>query len=114
MKVQLVTVSGINYGEFYVEEVNTFSSPKSFDMFDVNIIDLRAGLIYVNGENKNGFSSIDCINDFLTMNNMIINSRKSKFLFILEMLNSLQGQLIKNIKHLLRILLRKYLRYLVD
>lgn len=82
MKVQLVTVSGRNYGEFYVEEVNTFSSPKSFDMFDVNIIDLRANFIYVNGENKNDFSSIDCINDFLTMNNMIINSRKSKFLFI--------------------------------
>lgn len=82
MKVQLVTISGRNYGEFYVEEVNTFSSPKSFDMFDVNIIDLRAGLIYVNGENNNSFSSIDCINDFLTMNNMIINSRKSKFLFI--------------------------------
>lgn len=82
MKVQLVTVSGRNYGEFYVEEVNTFSSPKSFDMFDVNIIDLRAGLIYVNGEDNNDFSSIDCINDFLTMNNMIINSRKSKFLFI--------------------------------
>lgn len=82
MKVQLVTVSGRNYGEFYVEEVNTFSSPKSFDMFDVNIIDLRAGFTYVNGEHKNDFSSIDCINDFLTMNNMIINSRKSKFLFI--------------------------------
>lgn len=82
MKVQLVTVSGRNYGEFYVEEVNTFSSPKSFDMFDVNIIDLRANFIYVNGENKNDFSSIDCINDFLTMNNMFINSRKSKFLFI--------------------------------
>lgn len=82
MKVQLVTVHGRNYGEFYVEEVNKFSSPKSFDMFDVNIIDLRAGFIYVNGENKNDFSSIDCINDFLTMNNMIINSRKSKFLFI--------------------------------
>jgi hypothetical protein len=82
MKVQLVTVSGRNYGEFYVEEVNTFFSPKSFDMFDVNIIDLRANFIYVNGENKNDFSSIDCINDFLTMNNMIINSRKSKFLFI--------------------------------
>ena len=82
MKVQLVTVHGRNYGEFYVEEVNKFSSPKSFDMFDVNIIDLRAGFIYANGENKNDFSSIDCINDFLTMNNMIINSRKSKFLFI--------------------------------
>ena len=51
-------------------------------MFDVNIIDLRAGFTYVNGEHKNDFSSIDCINDFLTMNNMIINSRKSKFLFI--------------------------------
>ena len=82
MKVQLVTASGRNNGEFYVEEVNTFSSPKSFDMFDINIIDLRDGFMYVNGEDKNDFSSIDCINDFLTMNNMIINSRKSKFLFI--------------------------------
>lgn len=82
MKVQLVDISGINYGEFCVEEVNTFSSPKSFDMFNVNIVDLRNEFIYVNGENKDDFSCIDCINDFLTINKMIINSKKSNFLFI--------------------------------
>ena len=83
MKVQLVTVNGRNYGEFYVEEVNTFSSPKSFDMFDVNIIDLRSPYIYQNKESSD--YKIIHNNDFYSINKMILNSRKTKFLFLYPM-----------------------------
>ena len=83
MKVQLVTVNGRNYGEFYVEEVNTFSSPKSFDMFDVNMIDLRSPYIYQNKESSDYKIIHD--NDFYSINKMIFNSRKTKFLFLYPM-----------------------------
>ena len=52
MKVQLVNLNGKNGSNFVVEEVNKFSSPKSFDMFDVNIIDLRSPYIYQNKESS--------------------------------------------------------------
>ena len=52
MKVQLVNLNGKNDSNFVVETVNKFSSPKSFDMFDVNIIDLRSPYIYQNKESN--------------------------------------------------------------
>lgn len=83
MKVQLVNLNGIGDSNFVVEEVNKFSSPKSFDMFDVNIIDLRSPYIYQNKESSD--YKIIYNNDFYSINKMIFNSRKTKFLFLYPM-----------------------------
>lgn len=83
MKVQLVNLNGIGDSNFVVEEVNKFSSPKSFDMFDVNIIDLRSPYIYQNKETRD--YKIIHGNDFYSINEMIFNSRKAKFLFLYPM-----------------------------
>ena len=66
MKVQLVNLNGKNDSNFVVETVNKFSSPKSFDMFDVNIIDLRSPYIYQNKESND--YRIIYNNDFLSIN----------------------------------------------
>ena len=66
MKVQLVNLNGKNDSNFVVEEVNKFSSPKSFDMFDVNIIDLRSSYIYQNKESSD--YKIVHNNDFYSIN----------------------------------------------
>lgn len=47
MSVQLINLHKVNDGNFSVNEVSDFSYPKSFDMFDINIIDLRSEHIYI-------------------------------------------------------------------
>lgn len=81
MSIQLINLYKVNDGDFSVNEISNFSSPKSFDMFDINIIDLRSREIY---RNKNSMKviGIDCISDFVTINEMIANSKKAKFIFI--------------------------------
>lgn len=81
MSIQLINLYKVNDGDFSVNEISNFSSPKSFDMFDINIIDLRSREIY---RNKNSMEviGIDCISDFVTINEMIANSKKAKFIFI--------------------------------
>ena len=81
MSVQLINLHKVNDGNFSVNEVSDFSSPKSFDMFDINIIDLRSEHIYRNKQSMKDVS-VDCISDFLTINEMIANSKKTKFIFI--------------------------------
>ena len=81
MRVQLINLDKVNDGIFSVNEVSHFSSPKSFDMFDINIIDLRSEHIYRNKQSMNAVR-VDCISDFLTINEMIANSKKKKFIFI--------------------------------
>lgn len=78
MKVQLVNLNGKNDSNFVVEEINKFSSPKSFDMFDINIIDLRSEYIYRTHESLEDYINISYLHDFLTINEMIANSKKSK------------------------------------
>ena len=82
MKVQLVNLNGKNDSNFVVEEINKFSSPKSFDMFDINIIDLRLEYIYRTHESLEDYINISYLHDFLTINEMIANSKKAKFIFI--------------------------------
>lgn len=81
MSVQLINLHKVNDGNFSVNEVSDFSSPKSFDMFDIHIIDLRSEHIYRNKQSMNAVR-VDCISDFLTINEMIANSKKTKFIFI--------------------------------
>lgn len=81
MSIQLINLYKVNDGDFSVNEISNFSSPKSFDMFDINIIDLRSREIYRN-KNSMNVIGIDCISDFVTINEMIANSKKAKFIFI--------------------------------
>lgn len=81
MSIQLINLYKVNDGDFSVNEISNFSSPKSFDMFDINIIDLRSREIYRNKDSMKVIG-IDCISDFVTINEMIANSKKAKFIFI--------------------------------
>lgn len=81
MSIQLINLYKVNDGDFSVNEISNFSSPKSFDMFDINIIDLRSREIYRNKDSMKVIG-IDCISDFITINEMIANSKKAKFIFI--------------------------------
>ena len=80
MKVQLVTLDLEMGSKFTVSKISDFSSPKSFDTFDVNIIDLRSEKIYQDYE-SNGYN-INYLDDFHAINKIIIDSKKTKFLFI--------------------------------
>lgn len=80
MKVQLVTLDLEMGSKFTVSKISDFSSPKSFDTFDVNIIDLRSEKIYQDYE-SNGYN-INYLDDFHAINKIIIDSNKTKFLFI--------------------------------
>ena len=82
MSIQLINLYKVNDGDFSVNEISNFSSPKSFDMFDINIIDLRSREIYRNENSMEVIGIIDCIYDFFTINEMIENSKKAKFIFI--------------------------------
>ena len=87
MSVQLINLHKVNDGNFSVNEVSDFSSPKSFDMFDIDIIDLRSEHIYRNKQSMN-VVRVDCISDFLTINEMIaqIVKKQSLYLFTLKIL----------------------------
>lgn len=80
MKIQLLNIYGNN--KFDVTEANCFFEPKSVDMFDVNIIDLRDEMIYRNSSGKIIYEYVDSMNDFISINEIIKNSKKTSFLFI--------------------------------
>jgi hypothetical protein len=59
---------------------NKLNSPQSLDEFDINIIDLRDGNIWVCNANNN--KSINCINDFVNLNIMISKCKKTKIIYM--------------------------------
>jgi hypothetical protein len=61
--------------------ISRFNAPKSFDEFEINIIDLDYEGIWCNGGDSN--RSIDNISDFTHMGKIIENSHKSKYIVIL-------------------------------
>ena len=62
-------------------ECSTIDSPKSFDTFDINIIDLNSSEIW---RNKNDNTRrINEINDFKNLNDMIKHSVKCKIIIVI-------------------------------
>lgn len=80
MEIQLIKYYGKNT-DFNVAQVSSFENPKSPDMFDLNIIDLRDLGIWYNSEDDS-YKKVDSIQNWKSINQMIKNSRKTKFLFI--------------------------------
>lgn len=80
MEIQLINYSGENT-DFNVSHVSSFENPKSLDMFDLNIIDLRDPAIWSNSKDSS-YTEVDSIRDWKSINQMIKNSHKTKFLFI--------------------------------
>lgn len=61
--------------------VSTINSPRSLDEFDVNVIDLSAEAIWRHRGQTN--STIDCINDFQTICEMVKRCSVAKILYVL-------------------------------
>jgi len=61
--------------------LNTLAKPESFDKFKINIIDLRIEDIW--RCKLESIKSINCINDFMSINTMIEKSKSSKIIIIL-------------------------------
>lgn len=62
-------------------EINSISNPQSFDQFKINIINLNDDKIW---ENKGSATNkVDTINDFHSLGEILINSKKSKNIILL-------------------------------
>ena len=82
-KIQIITYSGNKSGYIGNENVvvSSLKSPRAFDDFDINIIDLNDGNIWVN--KKNSYKSVESLNDFHTINRIIKGSSKSEIIIAL-------------------------------
>ena len=82
-KIQIITYSG-NKSEYIGNEnvvISSLKSPRAFDDFDINIINLSDGNIWVN--KKNSYKSVESLNDFHTINQIIKESSKSEIIITL-------------------------------
>lgn len=79
MKIQYISYIKENIKNF---ECSTFSSPKSFDTFDINIINLNSERIWKNNINLST-EYVDCYRDFININDIIKNSTNSVIIYIL-------------------------------
>lgn len=79
-KIQIITYRG-NESEYIGNEnvvISSLKSPRAFDDFDINIIDLNDVSIWVNKQNN--FDSVESLNDFHTINRIIKGSSKSEII----------------------------------
>lgn len=85
-KIQLITYDGANYIEKNDEiTVSEFSNLEALDNFEINVFDLTNFLIWRNkSKSINAPSHMICISDdFKSINDMICNSKNTKFVVIL-------------------------------
>lgn len=82
--IQLITFTGLNVVENKKDTniiISTLKRPKSFDMFDINIIDLNDDHLWeYDAPNTN---SINKIKDFISIKNIIDNCKKAKIVILL-------------------------------
>lgn len=82
-KIQMITYKG-DESKYISDEsvlVSKMSAPRVFDDFDVNIIDLNENDIWLNESENN--DSINSIDDFDTLGDMIEGNKSSKIVIIL-------------------------------
>ena len=82
-KIQIITYMG-NESKYIGNEnvvVSRLKSPKAFDDFDINIIDLNDGNVWVNKHNN--YKSVESLNDFHTIKRIINESSKSEIIIAL-------------------------------
>lgn len=83
LNIQLIDYNASNEYNFQVSKISQLSNPMSFDEYDLNIIDLRSPYIWRNKEINGGILTIDVINDFKSLNDLINRAEKSYVLLIL-------------------------------
>lgn len=77
MRIQVIsTRREIKQSESYSLVFSSINSPAAFDAHDLNIIDLQSNELWKN--RSNSISTIDNINDFITLESLIKNAKKSK------------------------------------
>ena len=81
MKIQVISYNKNMVRNFSDITVSTLNSPKSLDEYDINIIDLtsREGLWCHNGDS---YTSINSINDFVSISSMVENCKKTKIIYV--------------------------------
>lgn len=83
MKIQLINYSGENDKNYNVAECNSFGNAMSLDMYDLNIIDLSSEYLWRNDSYTPDYSILSSDNDLETLRHSIVNSRSTKFIYIL-------------------------------
>lgn len=80
MSIQLVTNnSRIRVGS--VDQINTLNSPKAFDLFDINILDLSYEELW---KTKHvGNMTVSSINDFRSIRSMVASSNTASIVYVL-------------------------------
>ena len=61
--------------------ISTFSKPRSFDQFDINVLDLNNKSIWINKKEPSE-TSIDCKNDLKRLGQMISNSKDAAIIIV--------------------------------
>ena len=80
MKIQIISNNNTIKTNNYEITYSLFSKPITFDLFDINIIDLQDENLWQNdGENKR---KINCSNDLNSLYKLIENSKKSKIIIL--------------------------------
>ena len=72
MKIQLISNNNKNITTNQEYKKNTLAEPNSFEMYDINIVDLQNENLWTNEKDSN--QSIDNINDFNSLNTLIKSS----------------------------------------
>ena len=81
MNIQVIGTNWGNRAGFKGIEQSSLSGPRSLDEFDVNIIDLSCDQLWCNDDNT--FASVNAINDLRSINQMVVNSEKTKIVYVL-------------------------------
>lgn len=76
--IQIISNRGGHFGNWKIDKVSKLSEPMTFDMYEINIIDLCDSTIWREKEGKP--ASINCINDFVSLSKLISDFQKSKLI----------------------------------
>ena len=80
MKIQIISYNNAIKTNDYKTQTHQLDDPVTFDLFDINIIDLQDENLWQNdGSNKH---KINCSNDLRSLNKLIENSKKSKIIIL--------------------------------
>lgn len=84
MNIQIITANP-DIRKFETCTISSLNAPKSFDMFDVNIIDISGKDIWRNDENS--YRSINSANDFQSLKEIIKTSHKKVVIVLPQNMN---------------------------
>lgn len=80
MKIQIISNNKVIKSNVYEILYSSFSRPITFDLFDINIIDLQDEDLWKNDREEE--QGINCSNDLGSLHKLIENSKKSKIIIL--------------------------------